>query len=58
MYTSFRLMKYQVEVKKDLVKVLSLLALIAVVLTAIKMYDAKTNEVGKVGEKILKTYVN
>jgi hypothetical protein len=47
-----------IEVKKDLFKVLSVMFVIAMLLTAIKLYDTKTNEVGKIGEKILSTYVN
>lgn len=51
-------MNSQIEVRKDLMKVIGLMALIAVILVSLKMYDAKTNEVGKIGEKLLHTYVN
>ena len=51
-------MTSQIEVKKDLVKVVLLMSLIGLILVAIKMYDAKTNEVGKIGEFILSKYVN
>lgn len=56
--TLFQHMNHQVEVRKDLLKVISLMIFIGIILAGIKMYDAKTNEVGKVGEKLLKTYVN
>lgn len=51
-------MNSQIEVRKDLIKVIGLMTLITVILFTIKMYDAKTNEVGKIGEKLLHTYVN
>lgn len=51
-------MNSQIEVRKDLIKVMGLMAFIALVLFSIKMYDAKTNEVGKIGKKLLHTYVN
>jgi len=51
-------MNHQVEVRKDLLKVISLMIFIGIILAGIKMYDAKTNQVGKVGEKLLQTYVN
>ena len=51
-------MNQQIEIRRDLLRVMSLVACAIVVLIVIKMYDAKTNEVGKIGEKILKRYVN
>jgi hypothetical protein len=51
-------MNTTIEVKKDLYKVLSVMFFIAVILVVLKMYDAKSNEVSKIGEKILSTYVN
>lgn len=51
--TLFQHMSTQIEVRKDLVKVISLMLIIGVVLVILKMYDAKTNEVGKIGEIIL-----
>ncbi len=50
-------MNHQPEVRKDLLKVFSLIALFVVALVALKMYDAKTNEVAKVGSKLLDSYV-
>jgi hypothetical protein len=61
MYTNPANKKYMTntfDVQKDLIKVFAVMAFIAIVLVAIKMYDAKTNEVGKIGEFILSKYVN
>ena len=51
-------MNSPLDVKKDLVKVITVMVFIAGILTAIKLYDAKTNEVVKIGEKLLSQYVN
>ena len=58
LFANQKFMTSQIEVKKELFKVLTVMAFIAIILTAIKMYDTKTNEVGKIGEKILSNYVN
>jgi hypothetical protein len=50
-------MNYQPEVKKDLVKVITILFVFAVALTALKMYDTKTNEIAKIGSFLLDKYV-
>lgn len=50
-------MSYIPEVKKDLVKVITIIIVFAAILTTLKMYDAKTNEIAKIGEKLLSRYV-
>lgn len=50
-------MHYQPEVRKDLLKVFILMLIFVGSLIALKLYDTKTNEVGKIGHKLLKTYV-
>lgn len=50
-------MMQQIEVKKDLIRVIILIAFISIVLITIKMYDTKTNEVGKIGEKLLSQFI-
>lgn len=51
-------MKYEIEVRKDLVVVMIILAVFGLGLAALKLYDAKTNEVGKIGEFIMTRFVN
>ena len=51
-------MMQKTEVKNDLVRVVMLITFIAIVLTFIKMYDTKTNEVEKIGEKIFSRFID
>lgn len=50
-------MKYVPEVKKDLWKVITIIVVFCVGLGLLKMYDAKTNGIVKVGQNLLDKYV-
>ena len=51
-------MSQHIEVRKDLIKVISLMVFMGLILFSIKLYDAKTNEVDKIGKILLDRYVN
>lgn len=50
-------MKYEVEVKKDLWKVIAIIGVFAIILVGLKLYDAKTNEIALIGNKLLSSFV-
>lgn len=55
--TLIQLMKYMPEVKRDLLKVITIIVIFGAALTLLKMYDAKTNEIAKIGNTLLSRYV-
>lgn len=50
-------MKYIPDIRKDLLKVFSIIVIFGIFLTALRIYDAKTNEVAKIGNILLNRYV-
>lgn len=50
-------MIYKPEIKKDLITITIIIVIFAAGLVSLKMYDAKTDQIAKIGHYILSTYV-